>query len=90
MGAASLNPTSSNPGLTSAHAMALALVTRRGLTYREVAVRMGRTDREVLRLLTEALVAIGQTLDEPNSNARRRVRRNQPGIPAVSPVRGAS
>src|SRR5688572_25555165 len=48
--------------LTFEQALALSLVTHRGLTYREVAERMGRAPSEVLRLLGEALHCLSERL----------------------------
>ena len=50
--------------LTYEQGLALALVTSRGLTYREVAERMGRAPSEVLRLLGDALHCLSERLPD--------------------------
>lgn len=45
-------------GLTWDHVLVLALATRRGMTYREIAGLTGRAHRETARLLRDALVRI--------------------------------
>jgi DNA-directed RNA polymerase specialized sigma24 family protein len=48
--------------------MALAMASRRGLTYRQIADRLGRSDRETAQLIREALLRVRRLLvDEPTA-----------------------
>ena len=60
MEAGGLDLSAPSPGLTYEEALALTLVMVDGLSYRELALRLHRTDRETLLLLKQALRRIGQ------------------------------
>ena len=53
-------------------AIALSLVIDRRLTYREAAVRMGRTPAQMRQLLRDALSGAWQLMVEPDRARRRR------------------
>ncbi|MBA2280015.1 MAG: sigma-70 family RNA polymerase sigma factor [Acidimicrobiia bacterium] len=63
------DPGHGRPLLTYDQGMALSLVARRGLTYREVADRMGRPPSEVLRLLRGALGGLKDHLRSPSGSS---------------------